>query len=301
MHYYPFPTISQSNSVSPIIEKFSTHPTNLLYPLHRISFRHYSTSNDNPSEFVPEKKYINADTDKLDIIKENENKAGIYRWTNLNDGKSYIGSGTNLSKRFRDYFSIRNLERQIKNNKSFIYRSLLKYGYSNFSLEILEYCPAFLVISREQYYLDLFKPEYNILKIAGSSQGLKHTDETKAKMREKALTFERVELLKTHNTNPESIAHLKRVHTDLEIQAKRLERIRSIRAHQVSVLDTVTNETSVYPSLREAAKAIKVGKSSINQAFTRLPEGESTVLIQKKRYPRRRPGGPTAGALRPDN
>jgi hypothetical protein len=115
------------------------------------------------------------------------------------------------------------------------------------------------------------------LKIAGSSQGMKHTDDTKAKMREKALTIERVKLLKTHNTNPESIAHLKRVHTDLEIQAKRLERIRSIRAHQVSVLDTLTNETSVYPSLREAAKAIKVGKSSINQAFTRLPEGESTV------------------------
>lgn len=230
------------------------------------------------------KKYTNADTDKLDILKENENKAGIYRWTNINEGKSYIGCGTNLSKRFRDYFSIRNLERQIKNNRSYIYRSILKYGYSNFSLEIIEYCPASLVISREQYYIDLFKPKYNILKIAGSSLGLKHTHETRAKMREKALTFERVELLKAHNTNPELLAHLKRIHADTEIQAKRLERIRSTRGQQISVLDTLTNETSVYPSLREAAKAIKVGKSGISQAFSRLPEGGSTVLINKKRY-----------------
>jgi NUMOD1 domain-containing protein len=43
------------------------------------------------------------------------------------------------------------------------------------------------------------------------------------------------------------------------------------------VLDSLTNETSVYPSIREAAKGIGVSKSSIGQAFKRLPEGESTV------------------------
>ena len=200
------------------------------------------------------KKYANAHTEKLNILKDNIKKAGVYRWTNLTNGKSYIGSGSNLSNRLRGCYSLRNLEIQIKNNKSRIYRSILKYGYSSFSLEILEYCLVSLVILREQYYLDLFKPEYNLLKIAGSSQGMKHTDDTKAKMREKALTTERVELLKIHNSNPELIAHLKRIHTDLEIQAKRLERIRSVRAHQISVLDTLTNETSVYPSIRVKKK-----------------------------------------------
>ena len=33
-----------------------------------------------------------------------------------------------------------------------------------------------MVIEREQYYLDLLCPEYNILKIAGSSAGHKHSD-----------------------------------------------------------------------------------------------------------------------------
>ena len=50
-----------------------------------------------------------------------------------------------------------------------IYKSLLAYGYENFTLEILEYCDPAFILEREQYYLDTLKPEYNILKVAGSS------------------------------------------------------------------------------------------------------------------------------------
>ena len=64
-----------------------------------------------------------------------------------------------------------------------IYKALIKHGYSNFSLEIIEYCEPSLAVSREQYYLDLLKPEYNVLQIAGSSLGFKHSDETIAKMK----------------------------------------------------------------------------------------------------------------------
>lgn len=46
--------------------------------------------------------------------------------------------------------------------------AFLKYGYSNFTLEILEYCESSEAVLREQYYLDLLKPEYNILSTAGS-------------------------------------------------------------------------------------------------------------------------------------
>lgn len=63
-----------------------------------------------------------------------------------------------------------------------IYRSLIKNGYFNFKLEILEYCEIDIVIEREQYYLDRFKPEYNILKVAGSLRGFKHSEATKEAM-----------------------------------------------------------------------------------------------------------------------
>ena len=66
---------------------------------------------------------------------------------------------------------------------SLIAKALLKYGYSNFQLEILEYCPPELCIIREQYYINKFKPEYNIAKTAGSKLGLHQTIETAALFR----------------------------------------------------------------------------------------------------------------------
>ena len=59
-----------------------------------------------------------------------------------------------------------------------IHNALLKYGYSNFSLEILEYCEKEKLVLRKQFYFDKLKPEYNILQQAGSSLGFKHIAET---------------------------------------------------------------------------------------------------------------------------
>ena len=132
--------------------------------------------------YLPVKKYANADQDKLQILKENKGKAGVYCWRNLINGKIYIGSSINLERRFREYYNINYLENILKRSNSLIARSLLKYGYSNFSLEILEYCEPSDAKSREQYYLDKLDPDYNILNIAGSPFGCKHTEETKAKI-----------------------------------------------------------------------------------------------------------------------
>ena len=57
-----------------------------------------------------------------------------------------------------------------------IYKALLKYGYSSFKLDILEYCNPLVLIKREQYYIDHFTPEYNILKTAGSLLGFRHSE-----------------------------------------------------------------------------------------------------------------------------
>jgi group I intron endonuclease len=98
------------------------------------------------------------------------------------NGNSYVGSSVNLGRRFLEYFKIDYLNR----NNMVISKALLKHGYSSFSLEILEYCEPKKCIEREQYYLDLLKPEYNILLNAGSLLGFKHSDEAIAKMSIKA-------------------------------------------------------------------------------------------------------------------
>jgi hypothetical protein len=81
------------------------------------------------------KSYSNTDTMRADILKENKGKTGI--WINKENGKSNIGSAVDLNIRFRSHFSISFLMNP-RNNNMKISRALLKYGYSKFSLEILE-------------------------------------------------------------------------------------------------------------------------------------------------------------------
>jgi len=73
---------------------------------------------------------------------------------------------------------------------------LLKYGYSNFSLEILEYCEPNNATNREQFYLDTLPHEYNICGTAGSSYGRPVSEGTRDKIRNQALGRKHSEVAK---------------------------------------------------------------------------------------------------------
>ena len=103
---------------------------------------------------LPVTTYMNPFKQKRDIFKENSKKSGIYIWTNKLSGKTYVGSAIDLTRRFRNYFSSAFLEKELRYGNSIICSSLLKYGYSEFILEILEYCEKEELIIKEQYYLD---------------------------------------------------------------------------------------------------------------------------------------------------
>ena len=184
---------------SPISHKYLNHGRNV--PIQKYSNvknpfssksiatrRTYSTHKPNNinemSISTPSVKiYDNAYNMKKEIISENKAKSGIYMLTNLLTGDIYIGQSSDLSKRFRKYFTLSYL----KSKESFIIsRALIKYGYINFSVSILEYCDKDILLEREQYYLDSLQPQYNILKLAGSSSGYTHSEESKDK-RSKAL------------------------------------------------------------------------------------------------------------------
>jgi group I intron endonuclease len=124
----------------------------------------------------------------------------------------YIGQSVDILKRIRNYLNLN----YIKSKDSFIIsRALIKYGYSNFSVMILEYCNKSNLKIREQYYFDKLKPKNNILKIAGNSRGFKHSEETKAKnskflkgiyIKEKSALFDR-----THTEETKRLMNLKKV------------------------------------------------------------------------------------------
>jgi len=71
--------------------------------------------------------YTNADSQKLEILAENKGKSGIYLWKNKKNGKLYVGSSQDFSRRLKLYF---NIDYLIKRPNIYIHKALLKYGYS---------------------------------------------------------------------------------------------------------------------------------------------------------------------------
>lgn len=156
--------------------KFNCSPLNYKVST---TIRTYCTLPKNIDDSIPAKFYEDAYSKKKEILDENIGKSGVYMLTNKLTGDIYVGQSMDISKRLKNYFNVS----YIKSKKGFrISRALIKYGYSNFSLTILEYCNVSDLLVREQYYFDKLEPQYNILKIAGSSLGFNHSEETKAKI-----------------------------------------------------------------------------------------------------------------------
>jgi len=159
-----------------------------------------------------------------------------------------------------------------------ISKALIKYGYGNFTLEIIEYCNRSDAIIREQYFLDLCKPEYNLLKIAGSSLGYIHTENTLAKMRDSRLNW-------TEEQKAKVLDHLKIHNSSVEQREKSRQRLidyNKSKGMLIEILDTTTNEISSYSSIRQAAEALGCVHGTILSAEKNKKEGISKLI--KKRY-----------------
>jgi len=111
------------------------------------------------------KSYFNPYENRKYIYEENRNKSGIYCWNNLINGKLYIGSSVNITRRLYCYLSFAWLKKDSLKYNNLINKAILKYDYFNFEFNILRYCNSNELIKWEQYYIDLLKPKYNILKL----------------------------------------------------------------------------------------------------------------------------------------
>ena len=168
------------------------------------------------------------DTQKLQILDENKGKPGVYLIRNLKNNKFYVGSSIDVRRRFKEYFNVNHL---LRRNQLPICAALAKYGYSLFSVEIIEYCNTSILLEREQYFLDLLKPQYNILKIAGSLTGFLHSEETKNKLS--------------------------------DIFKGNVNSLNQPNAISVTVLDLETGKTTQYTSARKAAEDLNISNSTV--------------------------------------
>lgn len=157
----------------------------------------------------------------------------------------------------------------------YISRALLKHGYSGFKLEILEYCAPEKCLEREQYYLDILNPKYNVLLTAGSPQGRVHTEEARKLMSE----------AKKGNRN--AAGHIVSAQTRAQISEAKKGGGKPEGAGrqpvQIEVLDLETGITKYYLSIRDASRDIGVHAGTISN-YLSPPNGKYSSSKPQKPY-----------------
>lgn len=110
-------------------------------------------------------------------------ESGIYVILQLSTGLHYVGSAVQLKRRWdrhrSDLMAARHHNQKLQ-------RAWDKYGESDFRFDVAEECSPESLVEREQYWLDNTRPFFNILRIAYSAIGYKHTAEAKMKMGERS-------------------------------------------------------------------------------------------------------------------
>jgi len=230
--------------------------------------------------------YNNAEICKESILQENSGKCGIYRWVNTVNQKTYIGSAIDLRVRFYVYYST---SRLVSSNMA-IYKAILKYGYFAFNLEILEYCDPDKVVAREQYYIDLLKPEYNLLKVAGSSLGFKHTEETLKKFKVRKLSDEARANLIVSSTgrvlSEEVKAKISAARKGVKLSTETREKLSlaaaALRGVRVEVLNIKTGGLEEFLTITEAANALGVSRTTIKNIISTGKVFRDNFIIKLK-------------------
>lgn len=146
----------------------------------------------------------------------------------------------------------------------------MAHGHDNLQLEILEVCARSGVMKKEQFYIDYFKPEYNILTKAGSSLHFKHSEDTFYKFKSRKLS-----------DKARSNLRKAKVGAVLSPLAK-INQLLST-SYIITLKNVETNYIIEYSSIRSAARKFKVSHATslnyINK--NKLFKGKYMVIRKK--------------------
>jgi len=161
--------------------------------------------------------------------------SGVYKISNVINGKFYIGSSVDIDMRYGTHMG--RDARKFKDTHDF-YREIIEYGKDNFKLEVLKFCDKEDLLEWEQYYYDELNPQYN--KVRPAENNFMH-DEV------------RIKANKASNT-PEMVAKRKELYNS----QKYTNLFRTMHADKMRAVVMIKDgvELDEFISIREASRFI---------------------------------------------
>jgi group I intron endonuclease len=186
-------------------------------------------------------------------------KTGIYKITNTNNSKFYIGSAAiSFKKRYNDHIS------SLKNNKHrnrHLQHSFKKYGLDCFIFEIIEICKE-EIIAKEQYYIDTLNPHYNIARnVTSPMLGRKMNEESLARMSK---------FRKGKKFSKEHIEALSKVRKGFDSPKRRevREKMHKKQRIKIEAIDLTTNEITQHNSIHECSINLGLDATCISRVLS---------------------------------
>lgn len=192
----------------------------------------------------------------------NEKKIGIYKITNLKNGKVYIGQSTNIEKRWRTHKTDLKCNRH---HNIHLQNAWNKYGKESFSFSIIIECPKDDLDSLEKHYIneyDSFKNGYN--RDSGGKKGKTISEETRKLISES----------KTNLTEEEKKERLEKLSLAHEYE--------SIKIIQINLEGKIVKE---WKSARYCSKILNIEQSCIyNCLIHKRKTYKGYIWIYKHEY-----------------
>ena len=189
-------------------------------------------------------------------MKSNE----VYKITNKLTNKVYIGiTNQGSGARYRHHW----YESRI-GEPSPIHRSMAKYGEDNFTLEIIDFADTYDELKeKEKYWIKQYNSTdksigYNLTEGGDGTFGRKHSEETKEKIRQKALGRKVSEETKKKMSET-------RLGKCSDKQREHLLKLTVGQSKKIYQYDTDFNLIGEYNSIKEASKITGIDRNTIGR------------------------------------
>lgn len=161
----------------------------------------------------------------------------------------------------------------------------MKNGLENFSFLILEIVPKIAtnnyLLTRENFYIKKYSPEYNVIQDAINTYGWHHTEETRIKI---SLNYseERKIMIGNFNKDKNLKESTKKKLSDIAKNRPIISldtRLKCItKSHPIAIYDIQENTIDYYSSIKDGAKAINCNEKTIHRVLN------SEDQIYKKKF-----------------